>query len=206
MQVFKNNFAPNFESSTEFLVLDKGTSVITVQVDDDRDFAKDPSLGKVTVSLQDLFTAKERQQDWFPLKGAKTGRIRLSAEWKPLGMSGSVNGGSGWCFVLLILTSPILQSLTCFFMVGSSVCASDRDSQNSSQEGCGCQVSTPVTVVAFWSLLIKVLDCSRNVEAALGGKSDPYVRVMSGGNVLARTEVVNNSMFPDYLTTAILAF
>jgi len=33
----------------------------------------------------------------------------------------------------------------------------------------------------------------KNVEAALGGKSDPYVRVLVNNITQARTEVVNNS-------------
>ena len=33
----------------------------------------------------------------------------------------------------------------------------------------------------------------RNVEAALGGKSDPYVRVQINNVTKGRTEVVNNS-------------
>lgn len=35
----------------------------------------------------------------------------------------------------------------------------------------------------------------RNVEATLGGKSDPYLRVMLNGVVKARTDVVNNSQW-----------
>lgn len=35
--------------------------------------------------------------------------------------------------------------------------------------------------------------CCRNVEAALGGKSDPYVRVQVRNVTKGRTEVINNS-------------
>ncbi|CED82008.1 Ca2-dependent lipid-binding protein CLB1/vesicle protein vp115/Granuphilin A, contains C2 domain [Phaffia rhodozyma] len=147
--VFKNNFSPSWESSTEFLVMDKSSSVVTVAVVDDRDFVKDPTLGRVTVSLQDLLMAKEKQQDWFPLKGAKTGRIRISAEWKPLGMAGSLNGGAAY-----------------------------------------------VPPIGILKILLKKAVDVKNVEATLGGKSDPYVRVLSAGNVLARTEVVDNNLNP----------
>lgn len=93
--IFKNNFSPSWESSTEFIVTDKSSSVVSVQVIDDRDFAKDPILGRLSISLKDLLAAKEKQVDWFPLTGCSTGRIRLSAEWKPLAMAGSVNGSAG---------------------------------------------------------------------------------------------------------------
>jgi hypothetical protein len=52
---------------------------------------------------QDLFTAKEREQDWFPLARAKTGRIRLSAEWKALNLPGSVNGAGAYTAPIGIL-------------------------------------------------------------------------------------------------------
>lgn len=61
---FKSNFNPSWESPFEFLCPDKDSSVITVQVIDDRDFSVDPVLGRLSVSLKDLLTAKERQQDW----------------------------------------------------------------------------------------------------------------------------------------------
>lgn len=53
--------------------------------------------------IQDLFTAKEREQDWFPLARAKTGRIRLSAEWKALNLPGSVNGAGAYTAPIGIL-------------------------------------------------------------------------------------------------------
>ncbi|KAI7866079.1 C2 domain-containing protein [Spinellus fusiger] len=38
----------------------------------------------------------------------------------------------------------------------------------------------------------------RNVEAATGSKSDPYIRVMSGTQIRARTEVVDNNLNPEW--------
>lgn len=37
---------------------------------------------------------------------------------------------------------------------------------------------------------------TRNVEATLGGKSDPYVRVQVRNVTKARTEVINNNLNP----------
>jgi hypothetical protein len=84
-----------WESSYEFLVNDKDSTMITVQVVNDVDFSKDPLIGKVVVSLADLLMAKEQGKDWFPLSGCKLGRLRLTADWKPLGMTGSVDGSAG---------------------------------------------------------------------------------------------------------------
>jgi len=64
-----------------------------VKVIDDRDFFKDPVIGYISIKLEDLLDfTKEGGRDWFPLSGCKTGKVRLSAEWKPLNMAGSLHG------------------------------------------------------------------------------------------------------------------
>lgn len=89
----KHTNNPVWESSTEFLCTERASSVITINVVDDRDFLSDPKVGSLTVKLEDLLEAgKEAGRDWWPLSGCKTGRLRLSAEWKPLSMPGSVHG------------------------------------------------------------------------------------------------------------------
>jgi hypothetical protein len=70
--------------------------VITVKVIDDRELLKDPVVGYLSVDLAYLLRAKEEQREWFPLTNAKTGRIRLTAEWKPLAMAGSVQGAAAY--------------------------------------------------------------------------------------------------------------
>lgn len=87
-KILKHTNDPVWESSTEFLCTDKKTSIITVKVIDDRDFLKDPVVGYMSVRLTDLLRANdEAGKDWWPLNGCKSGRIRLSTEWKPLEMS-----------------------------------------------------------------------------------------------------------------------
>jgi len=84
----KHTNDPVWESATEFLCADKKTSVVTIKVIDDRDFLKDPVVGYMSVKLTDLLQAKEQAgRDWWPLSGCKTGRIRMSTEWKPLELS-----------------------------------------------------------------------------------------------------------------------
>jgi len=84
----KHTNNPVWESATEFLCTDKKTSVITIKVIDDRDFLKDPVVGYMSVRLSDLLRAKGHAgKDWWPLSGCKSGRIRLSTEWKPLELS-----------------------------------------------------------------------------------------------------------------------
>lgn len=105
----------------------------------------------MTIRLKDLLAAREKQQDWFPLSGCKSGKVRVSAEWKPINMAGSLQGAGSY--------------------------------------------SPPIGIVRLW---IKRAKDVKNVEATLGGKSDPYVRVMLNAVPMARTEVQNNNLNPEW--------
>jgi Ca2+-dependent lipid-binding protein len=142
---------PIWESHTEFLVPEKNNSVITLQVINGKDFAPDPRLGNLTVKLVDLLEAGARGQDWFPLQNSRAGKIRLSAIWKPVAMTGALDGAATY--------------------------------------------TPPIGIMKIW--LKKAVDV-KNVEAALGGKSDPYVRVMGANRTFARTEVIQNSLNPEW--------
>lgn len=89
----KHTRDPVWEVATEFLCTNRSSSVITINVVDDRDFLADPILGYAKIKLDDLLQAKkESGKDWWPLSKCKSGRIRLSVEWKPLSMAGSLQG------------------------------------------------------------------------------------------------------------------
>jgi Ca2+-dependent lipid-binding protein len=88
----KHTISPVWESPHEFLCTDKNSSVITVKVIDDRDFLKDPVVGRMSIRLKDLLDFKAEGKDWFPLSDCQSGRLRISAEWKPLNMAGSLQG------------------------------------------------------------------------------------------------------------------
>lgn len=89
--IVKHSNSPVWESTTEFLCADKSSSVITLKIVDDRDFLKDPVVGYMSIKLEDLLEAKkEAGRDWWPLSGCKSGKARLSVEWKPLQMPGSL--------------------------------------------------------------------------------------------------------------------
>lgn len=89
----KHTSAPVWEVPYEFLCTDKNCSQITVKILDERDFSKDPLIGYMSVNLVDLLELKNQAgKDWFPLSGCHSGKLRLSAEWKPLYMAGSLHG------------------------------------------------------------------------------------------------------------------
>ena len=147
--VVKHHLSPIWESSKEFICSDRDKCDIRLEVIDDRDFLSDPVIGVMKVRLNDLLEATKQGKDWFPLAQCKSGRIRVSTEWKPLDMAGSLHGAGKYV--------------------------------------------PPIGIVRV--LMKKAVDV-KNVEVGLGGKSDPYVRVMIDNTIMARTEVVNNNLNP----------
>ncbi|KAF8624817.1 hypothetical protein AX15_005704 [Amanita polypyramis BW_CC] len=147
--VRKHTNNPVWEAPYEFLCADKASSKIVFKVIDDRDFLKDPELGHMSIKLTDLLTSTgQAGRDWFFLDNCKSGKIRVSAEWKPLNMAGALQG---------------------------------------------VNQHKPIGVVRLH--LDRATDV-KNVEATLGGKSDPYVRVLVNSIVKGRTEVVDNDLSP----------
>lgn len=144
-RTLKRTVAPAWEHSTECLVTDRPNAIFSVKIVDERGSSVDPVLGFVNVPLEDLLEAQEKQIEWFPLSGANSGKVRISAEFKPVMMSGAVNGSRGY-------TAPI----------------------------------------GIAKILIKRASDLKNVEAFTGGKSDPYIRAMSRGTIIDRTEVHDN--------------
>ncbi|ORY31245.1 C2 domain-containing protein [Naematelia encephala] len=149
--IVKRNSNPIWESHCEFLVPEKHNSSVSIQIIDSKEYAADPTLGSLTVKLVDLLEAKERQQDWLPLANSRAGKIRLTAEWKPVAMTGAISGANSYV--------------------------------------------PPIGILRLW--LKRAVDL-KNVEAALGGKSDPYVRILGKNKILARTEVINNNLNPEW--------
>ncbi|KAI5478145.1 hypothetical protein MNV49_005409 [Pseudohyphozyma bogoriensis] len=143
----KRNPTPPWERSTELFISDKANAVIGVQVMNEAGLGES-SLGYVKMTLADLLEAKE---DWKPLRNSRAGRVRVTATWKPIAMTGGISGAGAY-------TAPI-GVLRILFKRGRDL---------------------------------------KNVEGLTGGKSDPYVRVISNGIVLARTLVIDNDLNPEW--------
>lgn len=89
----KRTLNPVWESAYEFICPDKDSCVIKVQVIDERDLLKDPVIGYMSIKLTDLLDSmNEAGRDWFPLSSCRTGKVKVSAEWKPLNMAGTLQG------------------------------------------------------------------------------------------------------------------
>lgn len=95
----KKNANPKFEKFVEVLVIDKTEVQMRVQIQDSTNFASDVELGSWSSSLLTIFDKIEKNEGWWDLKhnGKNSGRVRISAEWKPVVMTGLAEslGGHG---------------------------------------------------------------------------------------------------------------
>jgi Ca2+-dependent lipid-binding protein len=152
--IVKNKKNPKFEDPYEIVALDKTTFFIRAEVRDSN--ADDKLLGVFTSYLAEVVRLQEKNDSWWDIvDGDKSmGQIRLSAEWKPMLMSGLSDYVSGHGF--------------------------DKP---------------PIGVIKFTFWEARDL---RNVEMVTNGKSDPYVRVLSGYQIRGRTEVIDNNLNPEW--------
>lgn len=95
-QTLKRTPNPIWERPTEFLVTEKSTAVIGIAILDDNSLASDSPLGHVRIKLTDLLDMAKQEKDWFPLSNAKSGRVRVTAQWNPVLMAGAINGAGAY--------------------------------------------------------------------------------------------------------------
>lgn len=87
---------PVFEDVSELLVIERFGSTVTVDIVEPHQAKDDTVMASLTVKIDDIIQASKRKQDWFPFPGNDDARMRLSAQWKPILMSGSINGSNSY--------------------------------------------------------------------------------------------------------------
>ena len=80
--------------SKEVLITDRKTAKLGLVIKDDRDISADPILGTYQVKLDDMLRLMEEGKEWYNLASAKTGRVKLTLQWKPVALTG-VGAGTG---------------------------------------------------------------------------------------------------------------
>ncbi|CAO3654409.1 unnamed protein product [Mucor hiemalis] len=147
-QPFKRSINPRWDKQIELFVTDKTQLNLNVDIFDSSFDEK--VLGRWSSTLdnfeEDVFI---NGQDWWTLKDG-SGKIHLSMQWKPITMTGFV-------------------------------------------EGLSTTYKPPIGVVR---VDFKGANDLKNVEAMTGGKSDPYVRVMSGVQNRGQTEHIDDDLDP----------
>jgi Ca2+-dependent lipid-binding protein len=86
--IFKN-------ASKELLITDRKNAKLGLVIKDDRDLSADPVIGKYQIKLNDMLKMMEKGHEWYQLAGAKSGRVKMMLDWKPVGLRGIV-GGAGY--------------------------------------------------------------------------------------------------------------
>ncbi|KAI9759882.1 MAG: hypothetical protein M4579_002007 [Chaenotheca gracillima] len=84
------------DGSKEVLITDRKSARMGLVIKDDRDVAADPILGSYQIKLDDMLKLMEKGQEWYNLAGTKTGRAKLTLQWKPVALKGGVGGSGGY--------------------------------------------------------------------------------------------------------------
>lgn len=82
--------------SKEILITDRKAAKLGVVVKDDRDLAGDQVLGTYQIKLTDMLDLMDKSQEWYNLSSAKTGKVKMLAQWRPVALSGVVAGTGGY--------------------------------------------------------------------------------------------------------------
>lgn len=92
-KIMKRTNNPIWEESHEILVTNRRACKLGVVIKDDRDLAADPEVGSYQIKLEEMLELMKKGSDWFNLAGVKSGRIKMSAQWKPVAIKGVVGTG-----------------------------------------------------------------------------------------------------------------
>ena len=88
---------PVFSNPTKsVLITDRKKARIGLKIKDDRDLAADPIIGTYQIKADDLISLMSKGQEWFNLHGTKTGRVKLTLDWKPVALRGVVGSSGGY--------------------------------------------------------------------------------------------------------------
>ena len=84
------------DNSKEFLVTDRKNARLGVVLKDERDLGGDPIVGTYQIKIDDLMSMMEQGKEWFNLAGVSTGRVKLTLNWKPVGLRDVYGAGDGY--------------------------------------------------------------------------------------------------------------
>ncbi|KAI0842960.1 tricalbin [Hypoxylon sp. FL0890] len=84
------------DGSKEILITDRKNAKLGLAIKDDRELAGDQLIGTYQIKLEDMLEMMEKGHEWYNLSGVKTGRAKLTAQWKPVALSGGLAGTGGY--------------------------------------------------------------------------------------------------------------
>ncbi|KAF2458227.1 hypothetical protein BDY21DRAFT_284327 [Lineolata rhizophorae] len=84
------------DASKELLITDRKKARIGLVLKDDRDLATDPIIGRYQIKLEDMLEMMAKGQEWYNLHGVKSGRVKMTLQWKPVALKGALGGSGGY--------------------------------------------------------------------------------------------------------------
>ncbi|ORY66524.1 C2 domain-containing protein [Pseudomassariella vexata] len=82
--------------SKEILITDRKKAKLGLAIKDDRELSGDQVIGTHQIKLNDMLEMMEQGKDWYNLSGVKTGRVKITAQWKPVTLSGVLASSGGY--------------------------------------------------------------------------------------------------------------
>ena len=83
----KNNQNPEWNFKLDIPVEEQGPQNINIDVFDKDKIGRDKLLGSTQLSVPDLQSSGDLDQEWLPLDGAKSGKVQVSTDFTPHGLS-----------------------------------------------------------------------------------------------------------------------
>lgn len=84
------------DATKEMLITDRKKAKLGLVIKDDRDIATDPIIGTYQIKLTDMLDLMEKGQEWYNLAGVKSGRAKMTLQWKPVALKGALGGSGGY--------------------------------------------------------------------------------------------------------------
>jgi Ca2+-dependent lipid-binding protein len=72
----------------EILITDRKNARLGVAIKDSRDLVGDVVVGQAQMKLNDMLKMMEQGHEWYPLTGARSGRVKMTLAWKPVALRG----------------------------------------------------------------------------------------------------------------------
>lgn len=92
-RLLKRTNDPVWDEAKEELTTNRMSAVLSVVIHDDKDLSGSSEIASYKVKLNDLINDTEQGKDWFNLTPG--GKVRLSAQWKPVAVKG-ISGSGGY--------------------------------------------------------------------------------------------------------------
>ncbi|KAI0022961.1 tricalbin [Xylariomycetidae sp. FL0641] len=96
-RVLKRTNNPIWDNgSKEILITDRRHAKLGLAIKDDREIGSDQLIGTYQIKLEDMLEMMAKGHDWYNLAGVRTGRAKLTAQWRPVALSGDLAGSGGY--------------------------------------------------------------------------------------------------------------